>query len=101
MDSNNDTEGLGVVLSEAYACGKPVIASKVGGIIDVITDRYNGILVQNKNAYQVADAILELKNNPELLRYLGSNSRTHVLENFTWDRNIEKTISLIYNLTDE
>lgn len=101
IDSKNDTEGLGVVLSEANACGKPVIASRVGGIVDVIKDRYNGLLVHEKNEQELADVILELKNNPKLLRYLESNARPHVLENFTWGKNVEKTISLINNLTYE
>lgn len=101
IDSNNDTEGLGVVLSEANACGKPVIASRVGGIVDVIKDRYNGLLVHEKNEHELADAILELKNNPKLLRYLESNARPHVLKNFTWGKNVEKTIGLLNGLTYE
>lgn len=95
VDSNNDTEGLGVVLSEANACGKPVIASRVGGIVDVIVDRHNGLLVSEKNEYELADAILELKCNSELRNYLAANARQHVLDKFTWEINMEKSINII------
>lgn len=100
IDSNNDTEGLGVVLSEANACGKPVIASNVGGIVDVIKDKFNGLLVKEKNEQELAEAIIKLKDDMELLIYLGNNARPFVLENFTWERNVKHTISLINNLSN-
>lgn len=98
IDHNNDTEGLGVVLNEANACGKPVIASRVGGIIDVIEDNENGILVEEKNEKELVDAILKLKNNPDLLRKIGQKARSKAVENFSWRENVNKLIELIENI---
>ena len=50
VDSKGDTEGLGVVLLEAMSFKKPVIASRVGGIVDIVKDRKTGMLVKEKSA---------------------------------------------------
>jgi phosphatidylinositol alpha-1,6-mannosyltransferase len=98
IDNKNDTEGLGVVLTEANACGKPVIASMVGGIIDVIKHEQNGLLIEEQNEKQLAAAILKLKNDPELLKQLGCQARQYALSNFTWKKNVEKTVDLLNKL---
>jgi glycosyltransferase involved in cell wall biosynthesis len=55
-DSRGDTEGLGVVLIEALANKRPVIACGVGGIVDVIQDGETGVLVEEKNSQALANA---------------------------------------------
>jgi len=49
VDDRGDTEGLGVVLLEALACHTPCIATRVGGITDIIKDGINGFLIEQKD----------------------------------------------------
>lgn len=84
VDSKGDTEGLGVVLLEAMMYRKPVVASDVGGIPDVIIDGKTGVLVPQKDPAKLASAIVALLDNPERSRTLGQAGYEHVRENFDW-----------------
>ncbi|WP_419663465.1 glycosyl transferase, family I [Desulfosarcina variabilis str. Montpellier] len=56
----SSSEGLGVALLEALSCGLPVVATRVGGIPEIIKDGINGILVSPNSPNEIADAIMEL-----------------------------------------
>jgi len=85
-DPTGDTEGLGVVLLEAMSCGVPVIASCVGGIPDIITDGKTGLLVEEKNSIQLAEAIKALLIDCELRSRLVNNATCVVQTEFSWER---------------
>jgi len=59
FDKYGHTETLGMVILEAMSCGKPVIASNIGGIPDSVKDGYNGLLTIPKNPTDIADKIIE------------------------------------------
>ncbi len=59
-------EGFGLVLIEYMACNKPIVATKVGGIADIIEDKQNGYLVDIEDYQMLSKKILELINNKEL-----------------------------------
>jgi phosphatidylinositol alpha-1,6-mannosyltransferase len=63
---NGDTEGFGLVFLEANACGLPVIAGSDGGAIDAVRHGVNGLLVDGHAVDAIADAMLELRRDPEL-----------------------------------
>jgi glycosyltransferase involved in cell wall biosynthesis len=65
---------------EAMLAGKPIIASGVDGILDLIQNRKTGILVQPGNEEELADAICELIENPSLADALGSAGRGYILD---------------------
>jgi glycosyltransferase involved in cell wall biosynthesis len=94
IDSRGDTEGLGVVMIEAAEYGVPVIASAVGGIVDVIINDKTGLLVKEKSPQELADAIRRLHDDPDLSKRLADNCRTHVNEFFSWERIIEKQMAI-------
>lgn len=86
FDDNGDTEGLGVVLIEALSYKKPVIASSVGGIVDVIKHEVTGLLVEEKSPEQLANAIHRVLNDKDLAHELGEQGYQHVRTFFDWDR---------------
>jgi glycosyltransferase involved in cell wall biosynthesis len=96
-DSKGDTEGLGVVLLEAMSYGKPVIASNVGGITDIVIDQKNGFLVPPANSEMLAQALVKMTSDKELRKALGSRARKTVDEKFNWDRIVKKLIALYHN----
>jgi glycosyltransferase involved in cell wall biosynthesis len=96
-DKKGDTEGLGVVLLEAMSYAKPVIASRVGGITDIVVDGENGLLVPPANPEILGQAIVKLTRSTQLQRMLGRRARKTVDEKFNWDRIIEKLIKLYHD----
>jgi glycosyltransferase involved in cell wall biosynthesis len=89
-------EGFGLVVTEAMACGKPVIGTNVGGIPDQIIDGYNGFLVEPKNASQISEKIIYLIENVEIAKEMGLRGRKIVEEKFNIEKRI-KNILDIYN----
>jgi glycosyltransferase involved in cell wall biosynthesis len=71
-------EGMGKVLIEGMALGKPIVASSVGGIIDLVKNGDNGILVPARDSDALAEAILKLIRNKNLSQELGKNGKTKV-----------------------
>jgi glycosyltransferase involved in cell wall biosynthesis len=100
FDDNGDTEGLGVVLIEALSYRKPVIASGVGGIVDVIKDGQTGLLVPEKDTTALADAIMRVLNDPELAARLGEQGYQHVETFFDWDRIAAQTLGIYSNVVN-
>jgi glycosyltransferase involved in cell wall biosynthesis len=84
-DDRGDTEGLGVVLVEALRNRKPVVASRVGGIVDVIKDESTGLLVPEKDPGAIAKAILRLLDDPALARRLGDEGFDFATRYFDWE----------------
>lgn len=84
-DDRGDTEGLGVVLIEALRNRKPVVASRVGGIPDVIKHESTGLLVPEKDPKALASAVVRLLENPELARRLGEAGCAYASRYFDWE----------------
>jgi glycosyltransferase involved in cell wall biosynthesis len=85
------SEGLGLVILEALASGVPVVASGVGGIPDIITHGYNGLLVEPQDVEDLAEAIIRILSDDKLKRRLiegGLATIPHIEEN-----EIEKLLS--------
>jgi glycosyltransferase involved in cell wall biosynthesis len=89
-DSKGDTEGQGVVLVEALSNRRPVVASAVGGIVDLIKDGETGLLVPEKNPEAIAEAVLRLLNEPELAQRLGEQGFIYARDYYDWDRIINQ-----------
>lgn len=87
-------EPFGIVLLEAQACGKPVIATSVGGIPEAMKDGDTGILVDPGDSKGLADAILSLLGNRERMQMMGLAGRKRVEEMFSTDRMVRRTEEL-------
>jgi lipopolysaccharide heptosyltransferase II len=87
-------EAFGRVIIEAGATGVPVIATRVGGVLDIIQDGVNGILVDPKDPADLASAMMKLFNDPELAQRLVLAARKNVEEKFSLGQMVEKTINV-------
>ena len=81
----SDYEAFGLVLVEALAQGTPVVASRVGGIPEVIEDGRTGLLVPPGSPEPLAEALGRLWDDPELGRRLGGDGRATVVPRYSWD----------------
>jgi glycosyltransferase involved in cell wall biosynthesis len=79
----SQTEGLSNVLLEAGACGLPIIATKVGGNPEIVTDGYNGFLVPPAEPEVIAAKALQLSLNSELRGIMGNRGRQRVASQFS------------------
>ena len=86
-----NSEGLGSGALLAMSAGVPVIASKVGGLGEVIRHGVNGLLVDNDEA-AISGAIRSLMEHPEQARTMGAAARRTVIERFTVDRMVAGTL---------
>lgn len=84
VDSRGDTEGLGVVIIEAMSYRRPVVASGVGGIVDLVIDERTGLQVPQKDSRALALAIARVLTDPDLAQRLGRAGYDHVQENYSW-----------------
>ncbi len=82
-------EGWGIVAIEAGACGKPVIGTRVPGLVDSVRDGETGILVPPEDTDALADAICRVAEDGELRHRLGAAGRAWA-KNFSWDRAAEE-----------
>jgi glycosyltransferase involved in cell wall biosynthesis len=79
-------EPFGIVPLEAMACGVPVVASAVGGLLDTVVHDVTGRLVTPKRPDRVAEAINDLLRDEFLRRSLGAAGRDRARSRYTWDR---------------
>lgn len=89
-------ETFGRVIIEAQARGVPVIATRVGGIIDIIKDGENGILVPPKDWHSLSGAIISLLKDRSLRERLSKAGRANIEKNFSLSRMYDMTIK-VYN----
>lgn len=94
IDAKGDTEGLGVVLIEALTYKLPVIASSVGGIVDIIKDNETGILVPEKDADALANALLKVLKDEQYAQSLGEKGYQFVNEKYNWNTITDQIINL-------
>jgi glycosyltransferase involved in cell wall biosynthesis len=83
---SSDNEGTPVSAIEAMAAGCPVVATRVGGLPDLVSDQRTGRLVPRRNADALASAILDLLRNPEESRALARNAMEEVRNRFAVTR---------------
>jgi len=91
---NGDIEGLPTVIIEAYLAKRPVIATYHSGIPEIVKDRENGFLVQEKDVGGITKSLIEINNNREMAYKFGLKGRETVLNKF----NIEKNVNTLSKL---
>jgi phosphatidylinositol alpha-mannosyltransferase len=97
---NTGNESQGIILLEAMAAGCPVIASNIGGFAGVVTHGVEGLLVRPKDSDALADALLQLVEDPELRRSMGA-AGSQTAQRFSWQRVSQQVLSYYERLAYE
>ena len=85
VTSKIGTEGLGLVLLEAMSCGTPVIGTNTGGIPTIVKNNQTGLLVNERNENELANAIMKILSDRKLSQKLSNNGIKFVKNNYSWD----------------
>ena len=88
------TEASPIVLREAFASGRPVIATKVGDISEIIEHRQNGLLTEPGDSKALAAAIFEFLSDPKLAAACAANGLRYASEHFSFDRMMEAKLQV-------
>jgi glycosyltransferase involved in cell wall biosynthesis len=91
-------EGGPLGTMESAACGLPVVASRTGGLQDMVDDGVTGFLIKPGDAAELRQKIKVLMENPRLRGEMGTASRNYIMKNFSWDEITEKYVKLYTSL---
>ncbi len=91
-------EGLPNILLESMVLGRPVIASRIDGITEVVTNNINALLFNPGDEDELSEAIQRLICDRNLADKLGTNARMHVVNNFPIEKSVQKTTELYLDL---
>jgi glycosyltransferase involved in cell wall biosynthesis len=94
-------EGMPHVVLEAMAAGRPVVASRIAGLAELVEDGKTGLLFRSGDPRSLAEALLKLITNPALARTMGDAGREHVMKNFQLKETVRKTVHLYRELLAE
>jgi glycosyltransferase involved in cell wall biosynthesis len=92
------TEGTPIAILEAAALGKPIVATKAGGIPEILTNSKHALLVEPGNEKQLADAVSWMYNNWNQARMMGNLARDHIEKNYSLDRQVKETLAVYQNV---
>src|SRR5213079_2930390 len=87
-------EGFGVVCAEAMAYGRPVVASAVGGLLDLVVDEETGLLVPPRDPRALREALERLLGDRELRQLLGAAGRRRAEELLAWPLVTDATLAV-------
>lgn len=94
-------EPFGIINLEAMACKTPVIASRVGGIKEVVIDGETGFLVSPGDPLELAEKIKYTLDNPDLIAKFKENGRKRVEQQFGWEIIANRTVDLYHQMSGE
>jgi glycosyltransferase involved in cell wall biosynthesis len=94
-------EALGIAILEAGSFNLPVIATRVGGIPEIIEDGKNGLLTKSQDVQELAYAILNIFSNPEKAQEMARELKKKISDKFTWEIAHKQLIQITNNLLSE
>jgi len=87
-------ETFSMVLLEACVCGRPVIASRVGGLKDLVLNNDTGLLVEPGNVVQLVNSMVFMLDDPNRAKAMGLRGREYVCKNFSIERAVDEIVTL-------
>lgn len=94
-------EPFGIVVLEAWASGVPVIASRVGGLKNLITENHDGIFFDPESTDSLIEAYHRLVKDPGFKQRLANNAYSTVTNNYTWEKITDKLTEFYQKVVDE
>ncbi|GAB7388782.1 glycosyltransferase family 4 protein [Bacillaceae bacterium] len=95
--SDDVEEATSLSMLEGMSCGKPVVASNIGGLKEIIIDGYNGLLFEDKNIEELASKIIELITNNNLYSMISIQSRQYIIKNHGYIQHAQKILDFFNN----
>ncbi len=95
------TEGLGTSLLDAMAAGKPIVATRTGGIPEVVVEGETGFLVPPRDHEAMAEAIVRLLQDEPLRRQMGNAGRARARSLFSTERMVQNTLQVYQRVAME
>lgn len=95
------SEPFGLVVAEAMLCGAPVVASRVGGIPEIVDDGKDGVLVEPGDVAALVQAVVELLNSPEKRRQFAGAGKQKIIEKFSFEQMLEGYEAIYCELSDK
>lgn len=94
-------ESMGYSIFDAWSCKIPVIASRVGGIPEIVDDGVNGVLFDPGNAFDLANKLLYLINDHEIAKRMGRKGYKTLMERFNMEQHIQMMEQLYFSIMKE
>ena len=92
--SSRTPEAFGRVLIEAGSCGVPVVATRVGGVVEVVEDGKEGLLVPPQDPVALSEAILRLLKDPTLAETFSRNFRSKIEKEYSLEKMVDRTLQV-------
>lgn len=96
---DGDCEGTPVGVLEALGMGLPVVATRHGGITDIVKERHTGLLVDEYDAEGMFQAMKDITEHPDKARSMGENARASVLSNWTSEKSVDRLWEIIQSVS--
>ena len=91
-------EPFGIVALQAAQMARPIVATRVGGLPEVVVNGETGLLIENHNIDELVAAITFLLDRPDVATHMGQAARQRAQENFGWDKFVDAYVSLYRRL---
>jgi len=93
-------EAFGISIIEAMSCGKPVVATRSGGIPEIIQDGEVGYIVPKGDERLLAEKIVSLVRNGDLAAAMSTKARDRVIAEFTWEKVVSRLVEIYERVLD-
>jgi L-malate glycosyltransferase len=94
-------EAFGVAALEAGACGRPVIATRVGGVPEIVLNNRTGLLVPPNDVEALAEAIVTMAKDEEMRRSMGRAGYEFVRDNYSWEKSLDQMCGIYERVLGE
>ena len=94
VSANREQEAFGRSIIEAQSRGVPVVATRIGGVVENITDGENGLFCEPKDPIDMADKILRYAEDPDLAQRVAENARKNVEEKYSLQKTMAMTLDV-------